>query len=310
MNRESHGKGCIASRNNGVEKPSYARDKLTTMPSLRRSGFTLLELLTVIAIIGILAAITFPVFARAKDSAYRSSDISKMNALRSALQLYKADQGAYPPALMGYATGYSNFTPSDADIIPANQVVGALLPRRLDGAEALRPANVRPSGTALEKEFFTALWPSKFVPGGATASDLNLQRFGTGQGPNNGQVSRCVNGAMEMNYYYRMSGFDAATVQVPGGTQNELRYTLFWTGYSVPSTCSPSDAPGSGSDDPRQLGYTDPPDTTVVTWDSYFRDYTGGVPDRTKRDVVLFLGGGARVYDSRDIAAKSWQVRP
>lgn len=39
----------------------------------RRKGFTLIELLVVIAIIAILAAMLFPVFARAWESAARSS---------------------------------------------------------------------------------------------------------------------------------------------------------------------------------------------------------------------------------------------
>ena len=71
----------------------------------RRNAFTLIELLVVIAIIGILSAIIFPVFARMKDSAYKSGDLTNMNSIRTALQLYRADQGAYPPTLLGYASG-------------------------------------------------------------------------------------------------------------------------------------------------------------------------------------------------------------
>ncbi|MES1228069.1 MAG: prepilin-type N-terminal cleavage/methylation domain-containing protein, partial [Armatimonadota bacterium] len=65
-----------------------------------RLAFTLVELLTVIAIIGLLAAITFPVYSRVKDSANRSGDTTKMNQLRTAIQLYAVDQGGYPPALL------------------------------------------------------------------------------------------------------------------------------------------------------------------------------------------------------------------
>ena len=270
-----------------------------------KKGFTLIELLVVIAIIAILAGITFPVFARAKDSAYRSSDMSNMNAVRTALQLYRTDQGAYPPALLGYATAYDGSTPTANTVIPANQFVGALYPKRIDSLQTLRPAYVRPAQTTLEKEFMTAVWPPK-----AGVSDVNReQRFGPEQ-----VVQRCVENTIVDNNYYKISGYDAATVKVPGGQQHELRYALFWTRYAVPvDPCNPLPEAGlgSGADDTRQLGYTDPPDTTVVTWDSYFREYNadGSVP-RNKRDVVLFLGGSARMMDSAAVSTQSWQVRP
>ena len=41
----------------------------------RRTAFTLIELLVVIAIIAILAAILFPVFARAKEAAKKTSGL-------------------------------------------------------------------------------------------------------------------------------------------------------------------------------------------------------------------------------------------
>lgn len=274
-----------------------------------KKGFTLIELLVVIAIIGILAGIAFPVFARAKESAYRSSDLSNMNAIRTALQLYRADQGAYPPAILGYASAYDGSTPTLSTVIPADQVVGALYPKRIDALSTLRPAYVRPSSAKLENEFSTAVWP----PNASAGSDENTgQRFGPEQ-----VVQRCVNNTTVSNYYYKLSGFDAAQVPVPGGNglkRTELRYSLFWTRYAVPvDPCNPVVGAGLGSsaDEPRQLGYTDPPDTTVVTWDSFFRDYTGdGIPDKTKKDIVLFLGGSAKPFDSSMVASQSWQVRP
>lgn len=59
-------------------------------------GFTLIELLTVVSIIGILAALLTVSFAnvsaRSRDSK-RKSDIQQ---IRSALELYKADNDSYP----------------------------------------------------------------------------------------------------------------------------------------------------------------------------------------------------------------------
>jgi prepilin-type N-terminal cleavage/methylation domain-containing protein/prepilin-type processing-associated H-X9-DG protein len=58
---------------------------------MRRKAFTLIELLVVIAIIAILAAILFPVFARAKASAKQMQCMSNMKQLGTAMMLYLGD---------------------------------------------------------------------------------------------------------------------------------------------------------------------------------------------------------------------------
>ena len=78
-----------------------------------RKGFTLVELLVVISIIGILSAIAIPKFMDATKTARGAKIQADLRTLDSAIQIYAASAGSYPAAL---ATLAPNFVAA----IPAN----------------------------------------------------------------------------------------------------------------------------------------------------------------------------------------------
>jgi prepilin-type N-terminal cleavage/methylation domain-containing protein/prepilin-type processing-associated H-X9-DG protein len=66
-----------------------------------RSAFTLVELLIVIAIICLLAAILFPVFALARENARRSACLSNMKQIGLSMQMYLSDYDeTYVPTIL------------------------------------------------------------------------------------------------------------------------------------------------------------------------------------------------------------------
>ncbi len=62
-------------------------------------GFTLIEILIVVVILGILAAIVIPQFTSASQSARASSLQSQLHTLRSQLELYQIQHNAVYPTL-------------------------------------------------------------------------------------------------------------------------------------------------------------------------------------------------------------------
>lgn len=76
-----------------------------------RKAFTLIELLVVIAIIAILAAILFPVFARAKQAAKNTACISNSRQIALAVKMYQSDYDDTMPIFLAYQTSPGPFEP-------------------------------------------------------------------------------------------------------------------------------------------------------------------------------------------------------
>jgi prepilin-type N-terminal cleavage/methylation domain-containing protein/prepilin-type processing-associated H-X9-DG protein len=57
----------------------------------RRNGFTLIEILVVVAILGLLATLLFPVFGRARENARRASCLNNMRQIGLGLMQYAQD---------------------------------------------------------------------------------------------------------------------------------------------------------------------------------------------------------------------------
>ena len=68
--------------------PSYKRPVWKRRRVRRASGFTLIEVLVVVAILAVLAALLFPVLARAKAASLRASCTSNMHQVLIAIRLY------------------------------------------------------------------------------------------------------------------------------------------------------------------------------------------------------------------------------
>ena len=71
------------------------------MSTQRQRGFTLLEIMVVIVILGILASLVVPNLMGNKEQADRQKAVSDIVALENALDMYKLDNSRYPTTEQG-----------------------------------------------------------------------------------------------------------------------------------------------------------------------------------------------------------------
>jgi prepilin-type N-terminal cleavage/methylation domain-containing protein len=96
------------------------------MIRLKTKGFTLIELMIVVAIIGILAAIAIPKFAQMLEKSREGATKGTLGSLKSASSIYYGDQqGIWPSSLCTASTySFSKYM----DNISAVKVTGAFVP--------------------------------------------------------------------------------------------------------------------------------------------------------------------------------------
>ena len=109
-----------------MDIPAPNQQVTTERRAIVRRGVTLIELLIVVAILAILAAVAIPQFTSSAEDAKESAMQSNLGIIRSSMELYKLQHnGKYP----GYPAAGGN--PSSAEVI--NQLT---LSSKADGSTA------------------------------------------------------------------------------------------------------------------------------------------------------------------------------
>ena len=244
----------------------------------RKSGFSLVELLTVIAIIAILAAIIFPVMNAVRQRAQETDCMTRLHQLELGLRLYKTDNRKFPPVLCAakkdIAGNLETFENAKGDYLYAEYV-----------------KTIRAFHCPASKVTSTAEW--------ATYPSVPYDP------DNSGAVIVYAYDSFDC----QVSGIaDSGTGQYPNAEQH---YALDWApnpAYLAPGGGGPPADIAAGTsasvaqyDYERQLKFKTPPDDTVITWCS---NHSNG-----DRSLVVFLDGHVGGYQGRVANSYKWRIR-
>ncbi|MDO8588164.1 MAG: type II secretion system protein [Armatimonadota bacterium] len=281
---ENNTRNGFLSRGNGIAPLAlgHRQSQFPRQPaSSKQNGFTILELLTVVAIVAILVAMVFPLFKSAKQNIRKTACIANLHTIASALQQYRLDNSAYPACLLGY------YTPNQ----PMDSCKSA----------SLYPEYVR------SIDDFTC--PA--ISSGSVDDPVTVTVPATVSGSYLPPPCRTPQGDTWTLQYYR--GDSYSWTDFTGSSGGALiTYLLTWANTqdlvgSYTLSDPPPDPEKELRDFGRQLRFKTPDSTTVVTWCANHRTGSDTI-------LVLFLDGSVASLapDKMNPAAGNvlWRVLP
>lgn len=255
---------------------------------LNKSGFSLVELLTVIGIIAVLAAIIFPVMGTVREQARKNNCMTNLRQIALAARMFKQTENRYPERLgPAFATDAGGGTiPIDS----ARQDTNCLYPGEVndiskfhclsnpnDGKDAIGLYQPNPAAP-MEKVYCYNSYDYYAKPDfGPTA----VRQYGISWAAPGANAVEAITNTVNL--------VDGATLE------------------PFPRT---TDSPARMQDDyARQLKWRTPPENTVVTWclwhaDNPYTDLTKG------KAIVVFLDGHTEVHQAEDVVRCMWRIRP
>lgn len=265
-------------------------------------GFTLTELLIVIAIVTVIASFLFPVLHSLRDRRRQLTCVTNMHALAQAAAISKIDNGAYPPRLLGIAERRDGWPWLDGDLnslVPADQMRhGFLFPAYVPHIETFHC----PKNRAQEKDAITS---ARYAPNSPRDTKANYAVEGKGGATvesDHGVVDRrlmqqdperyraIIRSRAAMQFYLFDSyditpsvGPDGNFVASNGEQVFSIVYERDWTGNA------------GATDVPQQLKYPDAPlDRTILGWCSLHSEGRG-----SNRCNVMFASGSVKSIEVR-----------
>ncbi len=88
----------------------------------RRKGFSLLELLAVVTILGVIAAVVIPRVSTSKKGAQEQANAQNISEINGAIERWYFEKGTWPKADLSDIGADPNYFP---DGLPTNPVTGA-----------------------------------------------------------------------------------------------------------------------------------------------------------------------------------------